>query len=134
MSDTRMETPLGRVRGLGSAEAGAEHWWHERLTSIAAFLLFVWFIASLLRLPDLDHRTVALWLSSPLAAVPMILLIAATFWHLKMGLQVIVEDYVHEEGSKLFWITILNFLALIGAVTALFAVLKIAFAAPGGMA
>ena len=75
MSDTRMETPLGRVRGLGSAEAGAEHWWHERLTSVAAFLLFVWFIASLLRLPDLDHRTVALWLSSPLAAVPMILLI-----------------------------------------------------------
>ena len=134
MSDVRMETPLGRVRGLGSAEAGAEHWWHERLTSIAAFLLFVWLIASLLRLPDLDHRTVALWLSSPLAAVPMILLIAATFWHLKMGLQVIIEDYVHEEGGKLFWITILNFLVLIGAVTALFAVLKIAFAAQGGAA
>ena len=132
MSDVRMETPLGRVRGLGSAEAGAEHWWHERLTSIAAFLLFVWLIASLLRLPDLDHRTVALWLSSPLAAVPMILLIAATFWHLKMGLQVIIEDYVHEEGGKLFWITILNFLVLIGAVTALFAVLKVAFATPGG--
>ena len=133
MSDTRMETPLGRVRGLGSAEAGAEHWWHERLTSIAAFLLFVWFIASLLRLPDMDHRTIALWLSSPLAAVPMILLILATFWHLKMGLQVIVEDYVHEEGGKLFWITILNFLALIGTVASLFAVLKIALAAPGGM-
>ena len=134
MSDSRMETPLGRVRGLGSAEAGAEHWWHERLTSIAAFLLFVWLIASLLRLPDLDHRTVALWLSSPLAAVPMILLIVSTFWHLKMGLQVVLEDYVHEEGSKLFWITIVNFLALIGAVTALVAVLKIAFAAPGGLA
>ena len=132
MSDVRMETPLGRVRGLGSAEAGAEHWWHERLTSIAAFLLFVWFIASLFRLPDLDHRTLALWLSSPLAAVPMILLIAATFWHLKMGLQVVIEDYVHDEGGKLFWITILNFLVLIGAVTALFAVLKIAFAVPGG--
>lgn len=131
MSDVRMETPLGRVRGLGSAEAGAEHWWHERLTSIAAFLLFVWLIASLLRLPDLDHRTLALWLSSPLAAVPMILLILSTFWHLKMGLQVIVEDYVHEEGGKLFWITIINFLALVGAVTALFAVLKIAFAAQG---
>ena len=131
MSDVRMETPLGRVRGLGSAEAGAEHWWHERLTSIATFLLFVWFIASLLRLPDLDHRTVALWLSSPLAAVPMILLVAATFWHLKMGLQVIIEDYVHEDGSKLFWVTILNFLVVIGAVTALFAVLKIAFAAHG---
>ena len=127
MSDVRMETPLGRVRGLGSAEAGAEHWWHERLTSIASFLLFVWLIASLFRLPDLDHRTVALWLSSPLAAVPMILLIAATFWHLKMGLQVVIEDYVHEEGGKLFWVTAVNFLAILGAALALFAVFKIAF-------
>lgn len=131
-NDPRMGTPLGRVRGLGSAEAGAEHWWHERLTSIAAFLLFAWFIASLLRLPDLDYRTLALWLASPLAAIPMILLIIATFWHLKMGLQVIIEDYVHEDGSKLFWVTILNFLSLIGAVSALFALLKIAFAGGAG--
>ena len=134
MSDLRMETPLGRARGLGSAEAGAEHWWHERLTAFSTYLLFVWFIASLLRLPDLDHRTIALWLTSPLAAVPMILLIVSTFWHLKLGLQVVLEDYVHEEGSKLFWVTIVNFLALVGAVTALFAVLKIALAAPAGAA
>jgi succinate dehydrogenase / fumarate reductase, membrane anchor subunit len=129
VTDARMETPLGRVRGLGAAGEGAEHWWHERLTAIATFLLFVWFIASLLRLPDLDHRTVASWLSEPAAAVPMILLILSTFWHLKMGLQVVVEDYVHEEGSKLFWITLLNFLAVTGAVTALFAILKVALAA-----
>jgi succinate dehydrogenase / fumarate reductase, membrane anchor subunit len=131
MSDARMETALGRVRGLGAAREGADHWWHERLTSISTFLLFVWFIASLLRLPDLDYRTLALWLSDPAAAVPMILLILSTFWHLKMGLQVVVEDYVHEEGGKLFWITLLNFLAVTGAVTALFALLKIAFAATG---
>ncbi len=133
MSETRMETPLGRVRGLGSAQAGAENWWHERLTSVASLLLFVWLIVSLLRLPDLDHRTLVMWLASPLAAIPMILLILSTFWHLKMGLQVVIEDYVHEEGNKLFWLTILNFLTLSAAVTALFAVLKTAFTAGGAL-
>lgn len=122
-----METPLARVRGLGAAGEGAEHWWHERLTSVAAFLLFAWLIASLLRLPDLGHETIAEWLRQPLAAVPMLLLIAVTFWHLKMGLQVIVEDYVHEEGSKFFWIVLINFASVFGAALALFSVLKIAF-------
>ncbi|HEX8641833.1 MAG TPA: succinate dehydrogenase, hydrophobic membrane anchor protein [Allosphingosinicella sp.] len=124
-----METPLGRVRGLGSAGAGAEHWWHERLSSIGAFLLFAWFVASLLRLPDFTHETIAEWLRQPLAAVPMLLLIVVTFWHLKMGLQVIVEDYVHEEGNKLFCIVLINFASVFGAALALFSVLKIAFAA-----
>jgi succinate dehydrogenase / fumarate reductase membrane anchor subunit len=122
-----METPLSRVRGLGSAQAGAEHWWHERLTSLATFLLFVWLIASLLRLPDFGHETIAEWLRQPLAAVPMLLLIVATFWHLKMGLQVIVEDYVHDEGGKLFWIALINFASIFGAALALFSVLKLAF-------
>ncbi|MDQ4086731.1 MAG: succinate dehydrogenase, hydrophobic membrane anchor protein [Pseudomonadota bacterium] len=122
-----LETPLARVRGLGSAQAGAHHWWHERLSSIATFLLFVWLIVSLLRLPALDHATLAEWLAQPLAAAPMLLLIVATFWHLKLGLQVIVEDYVHEEGGKLFWIVLINFAAMFGAALALFSVLKLAF-------
>ncbi len=124
----KMGTPLGRVRGLGSARSGAQHWWHERLTSISTFLLFVWLIVSLLRLPDLGHGSVTEWLASPLAAVPMILLVISTFWHLKLGLQVIIEDYVHEDGNKLFWITVLNFFSIGGAALALFAVFKIAFA------
>ena len=78
----RMETPLGRVRGLGSARSGAHHWWLERLTSIAALALFVWLIVSVLRLPSLDYGTVIAWLRDPLAAVPMLLLIVTTFWHL----------------------------------------------------
>ena len=126
----RLETPIARVRGLGSARSGARHWWAERLSSVAAFLLFVWLIASLLRLPALDHETVTAWLRTPLAAVPMLLLVLTTFWHLKLGLQVVIEDYVHEDGNKLFAIVLLNFFAVAAAALALFAVLSIAFGAP----
>jgi len=128
------QTPIARVRGLGSARSGAHHWWLERLTSVSTLILFVWLIVSLLRLPSLGHESVTLWLSSPLAAVPMLLLIVSTFWHLKLGLQVVVEDYVHEEGLRLFSIVLVNFFAIAGSALAIFAVLRIAFvgeAAPG---
>lgn len=124
--------PLAGAPGApGSARAGAEHWWHERLSSVALLLLGVWLIVSLLRLPALDYRGVTEWLRDPLAAVPMLLLIAATFWHLKMGLQVIVEDYVHDEGNKFLALLLLSFASVGGAAFAIFAVLKIAFAATG---
>ena len=120
-------SPIGRVRGLGSARSGAHHWWLERLTSVSTLVLFVWFLVSVLRLPTLDHATVTEWLGSPIAAVPMLLLIVSTFWHLKLGLQVVIEDYVHEEGMKLFSITLLNFFAIGAGALAFFSVLKIAF-------
>ena len=123
----RMETPIGRVRGLGSARSGAHHWWLERLTSISTLLLFVWFVVALLRMPSLDHAAVTEWLAEPLVAVPMLLLIVSTFWHLKLGLQVVIEDYVHEEGMKFFSITVLNFFTIAVGALALFSVLKIAF-------
>ena len=123
---TRMETPIARVRGLGSAREGAGHWWHERLTSIAAFLLYGWLIVSLLRLAPLDQRTLVEWLRDPFAAVPMLLLVGVTFWHLKMGLQVVIEDYVHEEGNRFFAILLLNFFAVGAGALAAFAVLKMA--------
>ena len=125
----RAGTPIGRVRGLGSSKQGALTWYHERLSSVATLLLFVWFIVSLLRLPSLDRGTLIEWLSSPLAAVPMVLLIYTTFWHAKDGLRVVVEDYVHEEGAKFFWLALLNFLFILGAGLAIFAVLAIAFGA-----
>jgi succinate dehydrogenase / fumarate reductase membrane anchor subunit len=121
-----METPIAQVRGLGSAQAGAHHWRLERLTSVATLLLFVWLIVSLLRLPSLDYRGVTEWLATPLAAVPMLLLIVSTFWHLKLGLQVVIEDYVHDEGNHFFSIMLVNFGAIIGAAFAIFSVLKIA--------
>jgi succinate dehydrogenase / fumarate reductase membrane anchor subunit len=128
----KMEAPLRRVRGLGSARAGAHHWWLERLTAIATLVLIVWLAVSLIRLPDLDYRTVAEWLAAPLAAVPMLLLIAGMFWHLKMGLQVVVEDYVQTDGPRLAWIVLINFISLFGAALAVFAVLKIALGAGAG--
>ena len=130
----REESAIGRVRGLGSARSGAHHWWLERLTSVSTLLLFVWLLVSLLRLPGLDHKAVTTWLSSPIAAVPMLLLIASTFWHLKLGLQVVIEDYVHEEGWKFFSITLLNFFVIGAGALAFFSVLKIAFGGGGGAA
>ena len=127
----RQESALGRVRGLGSARSGAHHWWVERLTSVSTLLLFLWLIASLLRLPTPDHAAITEWLASPLAAVPMLLLIVSTFWHLKLGLQVVIEDYVHEEGWKFFSITLLNFFVIGAGALAFFSVLKIAFGGGG---
>jgi succinate dehydrogenase / fumarate reductase membrane anchor subunit len=126
-----LETPLGRARGLGSARSGAQHWWHERLTSVASLILLVWFFVSLLRLPDFSYQILTAWLASPLAAVPMLLLIVTVFWHLAAGLRVVVEDYVHEEGSKLFWLVLISFGSLFGAALSSFAVLKIAFGGAG---
>jgi succinate dehydrogenase / fumarate reductase membrane anchor subunit len=126
------ETPLGRVRGLGASGEGAHHWWEERLSSIALLLLLVWLIVSLLRMPALDYESIRAWLGQPLAAVPMLLLVLATFWHSKMGLQVVVEDYVHEEGGKLFWLVLINFAAIFAGLLAAFCVLKIGLAGSAG--
>jgi succinate dehydrogenase / fumarate reductase membrane anchor subunit len=123
----RMETPIGRVRGLGSAKHGAQNWYHERLSSVATLVLFVWFVVSLIRLPSFDRGTVVEWLSSPFAAVPMVLLIYTTFWHAKDGLRVVVEDYVHEDGAKFFWLLLINFAFILGGALAIFSVLAIAF-------
>jgi succinate dehydrogenase / fumarate reductase membrane anchor subunit len=117
------------ARPHGSAVHGAGHWWEERVSALAALLLWVWFAVSLLRLPSLARGVVAEWLSSPLAAVPMLLLVAATFWHIRLGLQVIVDDYVHDEGSKAFWTILITFAAILGAAFAAFAILRLALAA-----
>ena len=127
---TEIETPIARVRGLGSAREGAGHWWQERQSSVAAFLLYIWLIVSLVRLAPLDQRTMAEWLRDPFAAVPMLLLIWVTFRHLRDGFQVIIEDYVHEEGNKFFSLLLLNFFAVAAGALAAFAVLKIALGVP----
>ena len=120
-------TGIGRVRGLGSAKGGASHWFTERLISLATLPLFVWFVVSLLRLPDLGHGSVVGWLASPLAALPMILLIITTFIHLKQGMQVVLDDYVHNEGTRILSNVALVFLSVAGGAAATFAVLQIAF-------
>jgi succinate dehydrogenase / fumarate reductase membrane anchor subunit len=121
-------TPLGKVRGLGSAHHGGEHWLTERVTSIALLLLGTWLIASLLLLPKLDQRTVVEWLHAPSGAVPMALFIIVGFRHALDGMKVFIDDYVHEPGRNFAINTLLLFLAVGGAALALFALGRIAFA------
>lgn len=121
-------TGIGRVRGLGSAQAGAHHWLMQRVTAFGNMTLLPWLLISLVRLPKLDHASVLEWLASPLAAVPMLLLVISVFWHFRLGLQVLIEDYIHEEAMKLALLLILNFYAIGGAALALFSIAKIAFA------
>ncbi len=123
----RMETPLSRVRGLGPAGHGGADWWSVRLNSIALLLLSVWLLVSLLRLPTLEHSMLTEWLRDPLAAVPMLLLIATTFWHIQHGLREIIDDYAHTESGRVLWITLLAFFVYGGGLFAAFCVLKIAF-------
>ena len=129
MSIGESATPLGKVRGLGSAREGGEHWITARVTSIALLLLGTWLVASLLLLPSLDRQTVLEWLRAPAGAVPMALLIVTGFRHALDGMKVVVDDYVHEEGNRFALNTLLLFLAVGGAALALYALAEIAFGA-----
>lgn len=124
-------TPLGKVRGLGSAREGGDHWLSERITSIALLLLGTWLIASLLLLPKFDQRTLVEWLRAPSGAIPMALLIVVGFKHALDGMKVVVDDYVHEPGNNFALNTLLLFLAIAGGAIALFALGQIAFGAVG---
>ena len=121
-------TPLGKVRGLGSAREGGEHWLTERVNSIALLLLGTWLVASLLLLPDLSYRTVLEWLHSASGAIPMALFVVIGFKHALDGMKVVVDDYVHDAGNNFALNTCLLFLAVGGGAIALFALAKIAFA------
>ncbi len=127
----RRGTELGRVRGLGAARSGVGHWWASRMTAVSNLLLLTWFIVSLLRLPLHDYLTVVVWLHQPVVAVPMLLLILSVFYHVRLGVQVLIEDYVRQEGTKVIAMLLLNFYVVASAAAAAFAVLKLAFGGPG---
>ena len=126
MPADRMRSPLGRVMGLGSAKEGVEHWWMQRLTSIALVPLALWFVASVIGMLGADHASFVAWLSSPIAATLMVLTIGATFYHAQLGVQVVIEDYIHGEGAKLAAIVITKLAALALAVAGILAVLMVA--------
>ena len=122
-------TPVGKVRGLGSAREGGEHCLTERATSIALLVLGTWLVASLIFLPNLDRQTILEWLRAPTGAVPMALLIIIGFRHALDGMKVVVDDYVHEEGSRFGWNTLFLFLAVGGGALALYALGEIVYGA-----
>ena len=121
-------TALGRVRGLGSAKEGVNHWWLQRLTAIGNLLLLTWFVVSLVSLPRLDHLTMTEWLSHPLVAVPLALLTISVFWHLRLGLQVLIEDYA-DGGTRVLLLLLSTAFAIAGGALSLFSILSIALRA-----
>ena len=120
-------TSLGRVRGLGSAHEGTEHFWRQRVTACSNLALMVWLLVALARLPDFTYVTVSQWLASPWAAVPMLLLIVSTFSHFRLGLQTVIEDYQHD-ANRVLMLVLLNFFTIGAGAVAVFSILKIAFA------
>ena len=131
MPESRMplRTPLGRAIGLGSAKEGVEHWWRERITAIALVPLCLWFVAEIIRHAGADRAELIAWLKHPVPAVLMVLLLATTFHHTALGLQVVVEDYVGHEGARLGLIVAIRLLCVLLAVLGIFAVLRLAFGA-----
>ena len=125
MDDRR--TPLARARGLGSARVGVHHWWAQRLTAIALIPLVVWFAISLVMMSGADYGAVRAWIGSPMVMVLLILTIAIGLHHGQLGLQVVIEDYVHGDGSKLALIVAVRFIAVLFGLAAIVAVLRIGF-------
>jgi succinate dehydrogenase / fumarate reductase membrane anchor subunit len=121
-----MRSPLGRIRGLGSAKDGTGHWWAQRVTALALVPLVVWFVVSVIGIAGAGYLEFIEWLSSPSVPAMMILLIVATFHHAQLGLQVVIEDYVHDEAMKIPAILVMKAVAILLGLIGVLAVLKIA--------
>jgi succinate dehydrogenase / fumarate reductase membrane anchor subunit len=126
MATTRMRSPVGRAIGLGSAKEGVEHWWLQRVTAIALVPLTLWFVIAIVRLSGADVDTVRDWAGRPLPAILLALLLIATFWHASLGLQVVIEDYVHADLAKLGLVIVVRLVCFALTVAGIFAVLAMA--------
>jgi succinate dehydrogenase / fumarate reductase, membrane anchor subunit len=120
-----LRSPLGRARGLGSAHAGFHHWWLERVEAVALVPLTIWFIVSLLHLVGASRQAVSAWLSSPVAMVLMLILIVATFHHLSLGVQSVLDDYVHRPSAKLWSVLCTKAACVVLALLCVVSVLRI---------
>jgi succinate dehydrogenase / fumarate reductase, membrane anchor subunit len=120
-------TNLGKVRGLGSSKHGGKHWLDQRMSAIGNLLLTTWLVASLLMLPSFEYETLRAWIAQTLVAVPLILMLISIFWHVRLGFQVLIEDYVHDEGMKFGTLALLNIYVIFSIAFGIFAIAKIAF-------
>ncbi len=125
---TQMRSSLGRVLGLGSAKEGVEHWWRQRTTALLLVPLTLWFVIAVIGHVGADRTAMVAWMHNPLAVVFAILLIAATFYHAALGLQVVIEDYIHGEAAKLATLLVMRLLCIILVLRGVLAVLTLAFA------
>jgi succinate dehydrogenase membrane anchor subunit len=120
-----MRSPLGRALGLGPAKEGVEHWWIQRVTAVALVPLTLWLTASIIALAGSGHDAFIAWLSTPLATILMVLLLIALFYHAALGLQVVIEDYLHS-GAKFPVLVAMRLCCFTLAVAGIFATLRIA--------
>jgi len=127
MAVGKMSTPLGRVRGLGAAKSGTRHFWHQRLTAVANVPLTIAFVLIVVMLLGRNHAAVVQILGSPLVAVIMLLFIFSITMHMRIGMQVIIEDYVHDEGTKLVLLMANTFFVVAVALASAFAILMLSF-------
>ena len=120
-----MRTPLGRVRSLGAAHSGTSDFWRQRLTGVAMTLLMIPMIVIIMMLLGRNQAGAAQILGSPLVAIIMLLFIVASVWHMKIGMQVVIEDYVHNEKLKLVSVMLNNFFSIAVALASTYAILKL---------
>ncbi|MCX7676402.1 MAG: succinate dehydrogenase, hydrophobic membrane anchor protein [Alteraurantiacibacter sp.] len=118
-------TSIGRVRGLGSARAGTHHWLLQRLTAVGNLALMLWFGISLLLMPNLSYQTAIDWISAPAPATAMVLLVISTFWHARLGMQVMIEDYVHG-ANRIGALIAVNLAAFAGAAFGVLCIIRLA--------
>lgn len=121
-----MRTPLKNVRALGSAKEGTDHFWRQRLTGVAGLILVPLFVALIVCLQGADHATVKRTIGNPLVAILLVLFVVNTVVHMRIGMQVIIEDYVHG-GAKYLLLMLNTFFAVAVAAACIFAVLKLSF-------
>lgn len=126
-----LRSPLRRVTYLGSAKDGSRHWLAQRVSAVALVLLGLWLVASLATMGGGTHANVVAWLSSPVAASFAVLLVLAAAWHAELGLQVVIEDYVGDQGRRLAVLLVVRFVFAVAAVIGVLAVLRIAFGVAG---
>jgi succinate dehydrogenase / fumarate reductase membrane anchor subunit len=122
----KLRSPLSQARGLGSAKEGAQHWWAQRLSALALVPLILWFAIGLALHAGADFDDARDWVASPLVTVLLVLMIATLFYHAQLGLQVVIEDYVHPHWVRIAAIIGVKFVAIIAAVVGIVAVLRIA--------
>ncbi|MCG8324564.1 MAG: succinate dehydrogenase, hydrophobic membrane anchor protein [Thiotrichales bacterium] len=120
-----LESPLARVRGLGSAKQGSHHWWMQRVSAIALVPLCLWFIAALFQLSSMGYTEVRVWMADPIVSVLLVMMLLALYYHTYVRVQVVIEDYIDSEWQKIGCLLLVKFLCLFAAMISIYSVLKV---------